>query len=68
MCLNCGCGMPNDKMGDERNLTLEDLAEAQMANEGMTGEQTLEEMKKSLDKLKGEDIDKEVENLKAKAA
>jgi len=31
MCYNCGCGMPNDNLGDPRNITdktFEDAAKA----------------------------------------
>jgi hypothetical protein len=28
MCLSCGCGKPNDKHGDNRNITLDDLNRA----------------------------------------
>lgn len=67
MCLNCGCKMPTDKMGDDRNITVEDLAKAQMANEGLTGEQTIQNMKESLEMIKGADIDEEVEKIKSRS-
>lgn len=28
MCLSCGCGQPNDKHGDERHITQDDLRQA----------------------------------------
>lgn len=28
MCLSCGCGSPNDKHGDERHITQDDLQQA----------------------------------------
>jgi hypothetical protein len=28
MCLTCGCGIPNDDHGDERNITYDDLKAA----------------------------------------
>ena len=31
MCLSCGCGMPNDSHGDERNITQDDLDRAAQA-------------------------------------
>jgi hypothetical protein len=33
MCLTCGCGVPNDDHGDERNITYEDLKTAAEAAE-----------------------------------
>jgi hypothetical protein len=33
MCLSCGCGEPNEKHGDDRNITLDEVvAAAQAAN------------------------------------
>jgi hypothetical protein len=31
MCVSCGCNVPNDDHGDERNITLNDLQEAGQA-------------------------------------
>ena len=31
MCLSCGCGKPNDKHGDERHITQQDLEGAAKA-------------------------------------
>jgi hypothetical protein len=31
MCVSCGCGSPNDKHGDRRNITLNDLDQAAKA-------------------------------------
>lgn len=28
MCMSCGCGKPDDQMGDERNITRDDLQAA----------------------------------------
>lgn len=67
MCMNCGCKMPKDKMGDDRNITVSDLAKAQMANEGMTGDQTIKNMKEALDMIKGPDIDEEVAKIKSQS-
>lgn len=33
MCLDCGCGKPNDKHGDERHITMDDLRAAAQASE-----------------------------------
>lgn len=42
MCYNCGCGDPNDDMGDQNNLTEEDFKKAAEASG-----QTIEEAKKN---------------------
>lgn len=31
MCMSCGCGMPTDSHGDERNITQDDLDRAAQA-------------------------------------
>jgi hypothetical protein len=28
MCLSCGCGEPNERHGDDRNITQEDIDQA----------------------------------------
>jgi hypothetical protein len=33
MCLTCGCGVPNDDHGDDRNITYDDLKTAAEAAE-----------------------------------
>ena len=33
MCMNCGCGKPEDRHGDEANITLSDLRAAGEAND-----------------------------------
>ena len=51
MCYNCGCGMPDDDMGDPKNITNKTFEEAAKAS-GQTVEQakkeTLELLKKQL--------------------
>lgn len=32
MCMNCGCGEPNERHGDDANITMEDLRKAGEAN------------------------------------
>lgn len=49
MCYNCGCGDPNDDMGNPKNITNKTIDEASEVN-GMTRKQSLEEMKKVLEK------------------
>lgn len=31
MCLSCGCGQPNERHGNDANITAEDLQEAAQA-------------------------------------
>lgn len=33
MCLDCGCGEPNDRHGDDRHITLDDVRAAAEASE-----------------------------------
>jgi hypothetical protein len=32
MCLNCGCGEPNERHGDDANIVMDDLRKAGDAN------------------------------------
>jgi hypothetical protein len=32
MCMNCGCGEPNDRHGNDANITMDDLRRAGEAN------------------------------------
>lgn len=66
MCLNCGCGMPDDNMGDPKNITLTTLAQAAIASQ-MNGKDTIENTKKALqDQITSEELDKKIEELKKK--
>jgi hypothetical protein len=38
MCANCGCGIPEDKHGDERNITWPQIEAAAAANDQSTDE------------------------------
>ncbi len=40
MCLNCGCGKPDDDHGNEANITMDDLRRAGEAN-GQDVDQTV---------------------------
>jgi hypothetical protein len=46
MCLQCGCKMPYDKMGDENNLTVDDIKKSvQTENaKGKTTEEAVQEL------------------------
>jgi hypothetical protein len=50
MCLNCGCGAPEDRHGDDDNITAGDLREAAKAN-GQSLDETVENMRASLDQV-----------------
>lgn len=43
MCYNCGCGMPDDDMGDPNNITEEDIKKAASASN-----QSVEDAKKNM--------------------
>ncbi len=43
MCANCGCGIPEDKHGDERNITWSEIEAAAEAN-GQTPAETVRNM------------------------
>jgi hypothetical protein len=43
MCLDCGCGEPNDRHGDDRHITLDDVKAAAEASE-----LSLEEAKRNI--------------------
>jgi len=43
MCLNCGCGEPNERHGNDANITLDDVRRAGEAN-GQSVEESLRNM------------------------
>lgn len=63
MCLNCGCSMFDDDMGDQDNITLTSVAKAAIAS-GMNGVDTIKEMNKSLEHVTSEDLDKKIAQIK----
>ncbi len=50
MCLNCGCGVPEDRHGDDANITAADLRAAADAN-GQTMDETVQNLTTSLSGL-----------------
>jgi hypothetical protein len=38
MCANCGCGVPEDKHGDDRNIAWSQIVAAAEANDGSPAE------------------------------
>lgn len=64
MCLNCGCKLYDDHMADQRNITLEELAKAALANEMPAG-QTIENIKDALNHISADELQKKIEEVKA---
>ncbi len=54
MCMNCGCGQPNDEQGNSANITYNELQQAAQAN-GMSVDQAVHNMVDSLHKVEGHD-------------
>ncbi len=50
MCLNCGCGAPEDRHGDDQNITAGDLRAAAKVNDQSLDE-TVQNMRAGLDQL-----------------
>ena len=50
MCLNCGCNMPDDDMGNPDNLTMENLQKAAKAS-NMSLKDTVNNTKAALSML-----------------
>ncbi len=57
MCLNCGCGMPEDDMGNPDNITMETLKRAAKAS-GMSVKDTVDNVKASLAQLDDKQLEK----------
>jgi hypothetical protein len=57
MCLQCGCGRPYDKMGDENNLVVDDIKEAVETDsaKGITTDQAIKNIVNTWNKVKEED-------------
>jgi len=56
MCLNCGCNMMSDDMGNPKNLTLKTLAEAAVAGNDGSAQDLLSKTKEALNNLSTEDF------------
>ncbi len=65
MCLNCGCQVWDDTMGNDDNIILTDLAKAAIASD-MDGKETLANMKEAIEKITPAELDKKIAKLKAK--
>jgi uncharacterized protein YoaH (UPF0181 family) len=57
MCLQCGCGMPNDDMGQKENLTLDDVKRSVEtdAAKGMSTDEAIQNIVETWKKVKDED-------------
>lgn len=64
MCLNCGCKKYDDHMADQRNITLEELAKAAIANEMHAG-QTIQNIKDSLGNITPDMLQDAIEKVTA---
>lgn len=48
MCLDCGCGKPNERHGDDRHITMDDIKAAANTSE-MSVEEVSDNIRKGLD-------------------
>lgn len=57
MCLQCGCGRPYDKMGDEDNLVVDDIKKAveTASAKGLTTDEAIKNIMKTWPKAKDKD-------------
>lgn len=63
MCLNCGCQMWDDDMGNPNNLTLSDLAKAAKASD-QDAETTLKHLKEAMEKISKDDLQPKIDQTK----
>jgi hypothetical protein len=52
MCVTCGCGLPEDKHGDDRNITLSEVQSAAEAA-GITLDEAVDNIKKATEQGTG---------------
>lgn len=57
MCLTCGCGLPYDKMGDDKNIVVDDIKKAVETDDGkgQTADQAVDNLVKTWAYAKEED-------------
>ncbi|EDK72762.1 hypothetical protein TM7_0086 [candidate division TM7 genomosp. GTL1] len=57
MCLQCGCGKPYDKMGDEDNLVVDDIKKSVETDngQGLTTEEAIKNIVKTWEKVEEKD-------------
>lgn len=63
MCLNCGCKSYDDHMADQRNITLEELAKAAIANDMHAGA-TIDNIKDALEHITPDMLQEKIEEIK----
>jgi hypothetical protein len=66
MCLNCGCKMMDDDMGNPSNITLETLAKAALADNNGDANDILQKMKESLEMISPEELQAKIDEMKSK--
>lgn len=62
MCLNCGCDMLDDNMGNDDNITVTKLAKAAKAS-GQTAKELLDNLNKYLPKITEAELQKKIDSL-----
>ena len=57
MCLQCGCGMPYDKMGDDNNLVVDDIKKSVQTDngKGITTDEAIKNIVETWNAVKEED-------------
>lgn len=66
MCVNCGCRMPADDMGNPDNLTTAVLAKAALAGNDGNASDFLTKVKQGFEDLSVEDLQAEIDHQKGK--
>lgn len=66
MCLQCGCGLPYDKMGDEDNLVVDDIKKSvETSNaQGLTTDEAIKNIVQTWDKVDNGDKEYKAESAK----
>ncbi len=67
MCLQCGCGLPYDKMGDEDNLVVDDIKKSvETSNaQGLTTDEAIKNIVQTWDKVDNGDKEYKAESAKS---
>lgn len=58
MCLNCGCGRPDERHGSDANIVMDDIRRAGEVN-GQDVATTVANLQKSLEQLRKRNLDRE---------
>lgn len=66
MCLQCGCGLPYDKMGDEDNLVVDDIKKSvETSNaQGLTTDEAIKNIVQTWGKVDEDDKGYKAESSK----